>query len=428
MRVPLSLLTTAPAVRQFGLSSAIAATAVNLKGDSGLTAFLGAAAAASSPLFKGVEIAPALTSLSWSVILQSSLVLSVLSICQLQKGRRPLNMTKRLRSLLIAFAMGVVGSVAGAFVGVNVVGVSRDWQIASACLLSSYIGGSVNFFETAGILSTTVEDARLLNLIAGADIFTMIAYFRVLLWTRPMLKGLLQQREEKRDDAADVDENRTEDSSSSSFAKISGDGEKEKQQPQLGRRVNNAVNEMKSVAFSVLLSTMATKCASAFPIPGLSVPISTFGAVTAARSPLFQRLGMVSPGEHTASFMLCLFYAIIGLDCKIMSLRRVGLPVLRLMMTMLATHYATIIGIALLWNTLLRTQGRKSSVNSTSSLMVDADDVIIASNVCIGGASTASSMASGLEPNLVVPASIVGVLGYIVGTPIGLAAARALGG
>jgi uncharacterized membrane protein len=178
----------------------------------------------------------------------------------------------------------------------------------------------------------------------------------------------------------------------------------------------------------VLLSTLATKCASAFPIPGLSVPISTFGAVTAARSPLFQRLGMVSPGEHTASFMLCLFYAIIGLDCKIMSLRKVGLPVLRLMVTMLATHYFTIIGIALLWNALLRTRGHKTRVNSVSSLMVDADDVIIASNVCIGGASTASSMASGLEPNLVVPASIVGVLGYMVGTPIGLAAARALGG
>ena len=118
--------------------------------------------------------------------------------------------------------------------------------------------------------------------------------------------------------------------------------------------------------------------------------------------------------------MLCLFYAVIGLDCKLQDLATVGLPILTLMSTMLATHYLTIVALAIAWNRLLAT------MFLSRGTQLDAETVIIASNVCIGGASTASSMASSLEPRLVVPASIVGVLGYIIGTPIGLSAAKSL--
>ena len=89
------------------------------------------------------------------------------------------------------------------------------------------------------------------------------------------------------------------------------------------------------------------------------------------------------------------------------------------MVTMLVTHFASIVAIAIAWNKFSAVVESKQKRN----IRLDAETVIIASNVCIGGASTASSMASTLDSHLVVPASIVGVLGYIVGTPIGLAAA-----
>ena len=43
------------------------------------------------------------------------------------------------------------------------------------------------------------------------------------------------------------------------------------------------------------------------------------------------------------------------------------------------------------------------------------------SNAAIGGAATAATMAASIaRPNLVYYATLMGILGYIIGTPIGL--------
>ena len=58
------------------------------------------------------------------------------------------------------------------------------------------------------------------------------------------------------------------------------------------------------------------------------------------------------------------------------------------------------------------------------------DTALIASNACVGGASTAASMAAalrGADPDLPWLGSLAGVLGYVVGTPLGLGLARGLG-
>ena len=72
--------------------------------------------------------------------------------------------------------------------------------------------------------------------------------------------------------------------------------------------------------------------------------------------------------------MLCLFYAVIGLDCKLQELATVGLPILTLMSTMLATHYLTIVALAIAWNRLLAT------MFLSRGTQLDAETVIIASN------------------------------------------------
>jgi len=54
---------------------------------------------------------------------------------------------------------------------------------------------------------------------------------------------------------------------------------------------------------------------------------------------------------------------------------------------------------------------------------MDVDSVIIASNVLVGGSATAATMASTIgRDDLIVPANLCGILGYVVGTPIGRAA------
>ena len=360
--------------------------------------------------------------------MQASLVLSVLTIVnqnELGKGSkakvsRGMGIKGKLSPLLVAFAFGTVGSVAGAFAGVVALQDSivqlqggGSWTMASACLLASYIGGTSNFFETAGILASTVEDTKLLNLIAGVDIAMMIAYFAVLLGSKPILRKILA-----------TDQRGSGGGEEARFYGIS----KKQQRP-----VEKAspIGAAKSLAFAVGISSLATKVASYVPVMGISVPLSTLGALFASQVPFFRRLGLLVPGEGSASFMLCLFYAIIGLDCQLQELTHVGIHILKLMTTMLLTHFGTIVALSCTWTRLLtfvNSKRRRGSAGRLEggSLKLDAETVIIASNVCIGGASTASSMASSLDPYLVVPSSIVGVLGYCIGTPIGLSAARAL--
>ena len=49
------------------------------------------------------------------------------------------------------------------------------------------------------------------------------------------------------------------------------------------------------------------------------------------------------------------------------------------------------------------------------------------SNACIGGSSTAASMASTIHrADLLFPATLLGIVGYLIGTPLGLLIAKKL--
>lgn len=413
---PSAAVLLSPALRQFALSSAISAAAMKAQAqvDEGLSSFLLSSLAASSPILRGTRVAQSLKSLSWTLILQASLVLSVLTIQhQNRLSQKPLSASSTrsnattLSSLLVAFGFGTIGSIAGAFAGMLALSavlkseVAGSWAMAAAALLSSYIGGTSNYFETASVLTRTAEDSSLLTVIAGADIFMMIAYFAFLLGSQPLLSRVLPKAKNLRQGPG------------KRFYGLS-------QKQSTPTKTPSSVDSIKCITFSIAISSLANKLATFSPVVGVSVPLSTMGALLASRVPLFKKLGVLVPGERSASAMLCLFYAVIGLDCKLQDLATVGLPILTLMSTMLATHYLTIVALAIAWNRLLAT------MFLSRGTQLDAETVIIASNVCIGGASTASSMASSLEPRLVVPASIVGVLGYIIGTPIGLSAAKSL--
>lgn len=53
--------------------------------------------------------------------------------------------------------------------------------------------------------------------------------------------------------------------------------------------------------------------------------------------------------------------------------------------------------------------------------------VVMYSNACIGGSSTAANMANNISRfDLIFPATIAGLFGYVIGTPAGLSLARLL--
>lgn len=143
--------------------------------------------------------------IGWKLCLPSSLALSILSNESLQVVNIPkLNEDKNkysvkilAPSVVIAFILGLLGSCIGGFLSYLIVSSQHivlvgqqqqhllqhfipNFAACSACLASSYIGGTVNFFETADHLALLPSDMDVLKQLAAADIGVMIAYFSVL--------------------------------------------------------------------------------------------------------------------------------------------------------------------------------------------------------------------------------------------------------
>lgn len=159
--------------------------------------------------------------------------------------------------------------------------------------------------------------------------------------------------------------------------------------------------------------------ASLAALPGAGVIVSVLSAVALERNTAFRRLlektGRL-PLARATEYTLAAFYACIGLGCRAQDLGAVGLPVALLMATTLLVHLAVVLTAAWAWN-------------SAGLRRITVDTAIIASNACVGGASTAASMAAGLpgaDPALPLLGSLAGLIGYTLGTPLGLALARLL--
>ena len=174
----------------------------SVKIDRGTLSFLLASASTSfAPNFSRID--GRLESLAWTYFLQSALVLGLwagktrsLPIDKnVKKAGRKLN-GKKWIAILIAFLLGTLGSAVGGYFGFQMAklapevmnkSLSKDiLRILSACLTASYIGGTVNFFETAKIYGIFggEKTKNFVNLVAGVDIGVMVLYFWVLKFLR----------------------------------------------------------------------------------------------------------------------------------------------------------------------------------------------------------------------------------------------------
>jgi uncharacterized membrane protein len=384
-------------------------------------------------LFSGFRVAPNshfLYDLCWSTILPASLALLLLAMksntvsinSDIKAGAAPVQDTvlEVVKRMALPFTISSIGSLAGCILSFGLCCWKPDWSmppeqaaVAASCLSASYIGGSVNFFATAAaILATNRPEKQvvvntLVSAMAAADLILMAIYFVLMaaaqnsvglrLWfggaESPGPPLLNSTREEEED--------------------------KEAGRPlPLSMRLSASVLVSLLALLLVQLSSTVEAVLSGF-VPGTACAF--LSAATVALSRLVPpNLTLWNEMQNVAgpisAFFFFLLFAAIGMSADLEAALRRGPACIVFSGIALAIHC----GIALVGSWLFK---------RFFSVPIQFDDVLIASNAAIGGPATAATFCGTLPNNsraLTVAATVWGVVGYSVGTTMGVGVYRIL--
>jgi len=299
-----------------------------------------------------------------------------------------------------AFAFGVAGTMLGCILATGLMstfgrGVLSPYLlvVSIACLAASYIGGTVNFFETARILAPSRDAMQYLMLIAGADIVVMGLYFFALHAIR---------QTQGADPATRVG-------------------------PELEvnyeRSLHDVLQDGSFLLFALALGLSFAKLSGflATAVHITSFPLIGMISAAYASGSIFRRLiqfkwkkSFFRSLHYGSEFFMSMFFATLGSTATLSEMQRVGPTALGLMSLVLALHLGTMFLGRWLWNRVMADH-------------MDTDTILVASNACAGGPATAASMAESIKrPDLTLPATTVGILGYVIGTHCGVFLYRVL--
>ena len=452
-----------PLLRDFGMLNAVVGLSdvvqrtplLAKKLDTATISFL---AASSVGQFCAASIHPVLDNAAWSIFLQSALVLGLWAG---ENVNDTVNVTTKATSIqwinympmMMAFVFGTIGSLLGGFVSFHVAKTLFPGydlghsSLVAASLTASYVGGTVNFFETASLLGgfSTIAKTKLLKLVAGVDIAVMVLYFWALTTVRnsPILRNILSP----------VHAASTSTPTHTQLIESVPPSTITQSIPitQPHRPWHFITNPLSSIhtllplTTAVIITTVAQCIQTYCSIPGVSVMFSVLSAVlvmqiwkkmvinpsqkerittiTASAAPTDKAItattaietattateittatvvskamnSFCSHSRGASMYMLSMFYATIGIGARINELPSVGRPLLTIIGTLLGVHFTTLLVLSSLWNMGIRrwtASTTQSTVNHPFAVIIDVDTAVIASNACVGGAATAAQMAA----------------------------------
>ena len=287
------------------------------------------------------------------------------------------------RRLLLPFLTAVAGTlVAVVLVGLLLSGwLGQSWMSLAGLLSATFTGGSLNFVSVARSLEITPS---LLLVATAADHVAFTAWFAVSLLIG---RGPRQHR---------ATETQVVNSSTST-----------------------PINAVALPSFQVLMVGLlwgggvlliSERLAGLLSLLGADVPsilVLTTVALIAAQLP---RADSRSACYGLGLVLIQPFFAVIGLSSSLGALFGDGLPVLL---------YA---GLVVFIQAIVVLQARRW-------FRWPMAECLVASQAAVGGPSTALALAGSLErPNLVLPSVAIGLLGYLLGTYLGLAVSTLLNG
>lgn len=289
--------------------------------------------------------------------------------------------------LLIAYILGAAAIVLGSFIAYAFIDLGEHSADTAGVISATLIGGSVNFIAAAEILKFSTNP--LFTATIAVDNFVSNLYV-LLLFLIPSLAFLsrffVKPKEENKIDTS------------------------------VGSKTDFPITLERiavSVFVSILIAASGTMVAEYLQNLihtqlNLSILVITIFAVLAAN--LFPK--RLKPLENTSFsiglWMMYIFLAVIGAATNLHAILGIGPKVLAFYLTIMLFHLLFMIAIAKLFK-------------------LDVYEVVISSAANIMGPSVAAPMAASMgQKNLVTPGILVGILGYIIGTFVGVSIALIL--
>jgi len=307
-----------------------------------------------------------------------------ISIPMLLFSSNIVKIVKESGKLLVAYILGAIGIVIGCFIAFGLIGLGPDSGKTAGVIAATLIGGSVNFIAAAEALNFSTNP--LFTATIAVDNFVSNLY-TLFLFLTPSLLFL-----------------------SRFFVKP----KKENQIEEVKSDSKTFPMTMERVAVSVFIAALIAGLGSMIaPFLqnllqtdiNLSILIITVLAVLAAN--LFPKL--LRPLEDTAFsvglWMMYVFLAVIGAATNIQQIFSIGPAVLAFYLAIMLFHFVFLLSLAKLFK-------------------LDVYEVVISSAANIMGPSVAAPMAASMgQKKLVTPGILVGILGYVIGTFIGVSIA-----
>lgn len=310
------------------------------------------------------------------------------AVCLLvMRSKKPATFGKQadLSSLMIAFLVGAVGTTIGAVAAgsLGLLPPAISWRVAAA-FAATYIGGAVNYVGVVNALDVPAEVAA-----AGlaADLGAMAVYFGGLFVLAARVRG-------DRSEELPAAEEAVPEQPASTLATL--------------------LLLVVPIVLTICIALASRQVSQYLALPAgvdlllMSVTAGALGRWRRIRSYLLEapRIGEV---------VITAFFAALGATARLSAVASASPGVLGIACVVLAVHALI---MAIVGRLLLRLPARQ---------------LLLASNANIGGASTAAAFAVALGwRRLVSGAVLVGTIGYLLGTPVGLLifaiARRALSG
>lgn len=281
---------------------------------------------------------------------------------------------------LAAFGLGAVGSAAGAVTAYHLLAIGVDGHAVAGTIAAGYTGGSMNFVAVSKAVG--IDDPTLFSSMLAAESLVGVCYLMLLAAAPsiPWLRNVLRFPAKANDGVA------VEPTGSVPFS-LSG------------------------LAFGMALSlglvAVSVAIAGALGMVHLAVLLVTALAVAAAN--LFpRRLGTIPATAEIGMFFMYLFFGAFGAGTDIAALLSTAPVLLLFCATIAGVHGLVVFGLGRLCG-------------------LAGPEVVTGSNACLLGPPTAAALAAAQGwRHLITPGLLTGVLGYVIGTFLGVSIAALL--